>query len=223
MSEDNGEKPAVAPVVPPVVATIALTQQDLAAGIVEMSVLFRIRGAFLGLVVLMDIFLWRTGGQMTSGVVVPQLLTFMGFAALTYLSPWLNARRQLQALIRAGDVNVTYRFDDEGITIRSAGATSSVAYRRLVKVRRGKTALLLYTTPHIANIVPLRAFSADELARVLAFLPPDAKPQKLRSGTRLVILWVSLVLAFMVTWQFLSSRPTTDTRRPVETEVPSAR
>jgi hypothetical protein len=168
----------------------------------------------LGLYALIILFAWRGLMTFSRGVAIPQLLLGLGYVLFMFLAPRLNARRQLRAMARAGDTNVTYRFDGEGITIRSAGATSTLAYRRLVKVVQGRTALLLYTTDHVANIVPLRAFSADELARLRAFLPTEAKPKKLRSATRLVILWVALVFTFLVVWQFLTAQAPPRPARP---------
>jgi hypothetical protein len=190
----------------PVVATIALTAQDLESAAVDVSWVFRVRKLLLALFVLMVFVTWRGMVHPSLGVLVPQLLVGVGYVAFLFVAPRLAARRQLRVMARAGDTNVTYRFDDEGITIRSAGATSTLAYRRLVKVVQGRTALLLYTTDQVANLVPLRAFSADELARLRAFLPAEAKPKKFRSATRLVILWVALVLVFLVIWQLMSAQ-----------------
>ena len=202
----------------PVVATITLTVRDLEAAIIDMSWTFRLRKVALGFFALMVLFTWRGVMEFSPGVAVPQLLVGAGYVLFMFLGPRLSARRQLRAIARAGDTNVTYRFDDEGITIRSAGATSALAYRRLVKVVQGRTALLLYTTDHVANIVPLRAFSADELARLRAFLPTEATPKKLRSATRLVIFWLALVFAFLVVWQFLTAQAPRAPKLPPPTD-----
>ena len=81
-------------------------------------------------------------------------------------------------MAQGGDRHISYRFDDEGVTIRAAGVTTTFAYRKLVRVRELKTALLLYTTSMIANIVPKRAFSEGDLSRVRAFLAPYAKGKR---------------------------------------------
>jgi hypothetical protein len=225
MSSETSEPEANAGTrVAPVVATLTLTEKDLEDAIVDMSIFFRLRKGLFAVFVIMAVFGWAVGGQaLSAGTIVPQVITFLAFGAFVFLTPRRNARLQLQALTAAGDANVTYRFDDEGVTIRSAGATASIAYRRLTKIRRGKTALLLYTTEQIANIVPLRAFSEGELPRVLAFLPPAVTPKKLSSGTRLVILWVSAVLAFLVMWQFLSKQAPAPAPLPSGVEEPGAR
>jgi hypothetical protein len=72
---------------------------------------------------------------------------------------------------KAGELEVTYTFDDTGVTIASAASTSTTPYRDLTKVVRGKTTLLFFTAPQVARIVPLRAFSDEDRARVLAWLP----------------------------------------------------
>jgi hypothetical protein len=205
----------------PVVATITLTRPDITAGLVEASVVLRMRWACLAIILLMNAVLWRSGGVYSDGGWTEGLIV-VGFALYTIVMPWLGARRQLAHLTRAGDANVTYRFDEEGLTTRSAGATSSVAYRRIVKVRQGKKSLLIYETDQVAGIVPLRAFSADELARIQAFLPAAAKAKRQRSGTRLVILWFALVMAFMVVWQFLSNTAPSPKPAPREADSPAA-
>jgi hypothetical protein len=155
----------------PVSATVTLTEQDLAGGIAAMSVFHRLRWLIVALLVVLNVVAWRTGSLASSETVKVQVVTFVAFVAFAFLGPRLNARRQLAAMQKANELEVTYLFDEAGVTIRSPASESTVPYRDLIKVVRGKTAVLLYTAPQVARIVPLRAFSDEDRARVLAWLP----------------------------------------------------
>jgi hypothetical protein len=191
----------------PVIATISLTARDLRAGIVESSLVYRIRWGFLIILLTMHGVARLGGGAlyddggMAAGVQVLIML-------FLFVTPWWTARNQLRRLIRAGDASATYRFDDEGVTLRSAGASGSISYRRIVKIRQGKKSLLLYSSDQVSEAIPLRAFSPAQLARIRAFLPLQTEPKPLRSGTRVAIFSFVLVLAGIVMWQFLSAQGT---------------
>lgn len=152
-------------------AKVTLTEQDLADGIITMSVFHKIRWLIVALLVVVNIVAWRTGALMSRDTLTAQVITFVAFVGFAFWGPRLSARRQLAAMAKAGEVDVTYTFDAEGVTINSSGGATSMAYRELVKIVRGKSALLLYTAPQVARVVPLRAFSDEDRARVLAWLP----------------------------------------------------
>jgi hypothetical protein len=192
----------------PVVGTVQLTKNDLLGPLTQLSWLFRARVGISFILFFSVAVLWFAAAGRSAAQFLPQLLFGGLFTAYLFIAPRITAHRVFAAIARAGDTNASYRFDQDGVTIRSAGSTTSFAYRKLVQVREVKTALLLYTTPQIANIVPKRAFSVDGLDRLRALLATHVKTpiRRLGSGTRLVILWAALVLAFLVTWQFLSSR-----------------
>jgi hypothetical protein len=189
----------------PVVASLALTERDIRAGLIEIGGGVIRRGLFMALVVVLFVaFLGRNGGMTSPTTIAPLAFMVVLYAVFSFLIPSRNAKNQIEVLRRAGDTNVTYRFDEQGVTIQSAGASASIAYCLLVKTRRGKRTLLLFTTGQIAQIVPLRAFTAGELERVLAWLPPDQRTPGTLSGKGVVVLWVALVVAFLAIWQFLS-------------------
>jgi len=207
MSDDmNPEPKSDQPEVAPVIATVRLTEKDIRAGLNEMGgsgpwrrVLFIV--PVIAVVLTMS---GRNGGMTSVTTLAPVIFMTVLYLTFLFVIPLRAAKGQIRNLERAGDTNVTYRFDDEGLTIRSSGASASMAYRRLVKSRRGKTTLLLFSTPQIAQIIPLRAFSADELERVLAFLPPDQKGSGIGGWKRVALLWVVVLVAFLAIWQFLN-------------------
>lgn len=188
------------------IATIELTEGDVRAGLIELgggvwrlgAIIAVVAGVFLT-------FAGRNGGLLSPVALAPVAVMVVLYATFSFLIPSRNAKSQIDILKRAGDTNVTYRFDNNGFTIRSASTTASVAYRGLVKTRRGKSTLLLFTTGQIAQLVPLRAFTTDERARVLAFLPPDQKAIVNTPWKRVVVLWVVLVATFLTIWLSLNS------------------
>lgn len=155
----------------PVSVKVTLTEQDLADGITAMSVFHKVRWLIVALLVVVNVVAWRTGALASRDTLGAQVITFVVFVGFAFWGPRLSARRQFAAMTKAGELDVTYTFDAEGVTIHSSGGATSVAYRELVKVVRGKAALLLYTARQVARVVPLRAFSDEDRARVLAWLP----------------------------------------------------
>jgi hypothetical protein len=146
-----------------------MQERDIASAIVQMSLIYRVRwlavlwAAFYAV----HVSLGGTPGQMVLPVLVCGIVV-----VFLFVQPRLTARRLVQAIApgQGADRKVSYRFDAEGLTISTAGSTTTVAYRKLVRVREVKSALLLYANPRIANIVPKRAFSEADLSRVRTFL-----------------------------------------------------
>jgi hypothetical protein len=192
--------------VEPILGTLELDEADLRAGIVQSSGVLRAR---LG-IVLVVAFCYSMLGLMNGGVPLtqnlPSMLVGAAFVAVLFASPRWRARQLLRALAAGGDRHASFRFDAEGVTYRTAGSTTTTSYRSLVEYRETKSSFLVYASPGIANIVPKRAFSPSDVARVGALLAANVKRKRARGGTRLVILWFSLILFFLVVWQFLSAK-----------------
>ena len=161
------------------------------------------------------------GGQTPSPALWITPVVFLAlFPLVMSYKRTVAARAQIDNLRKAGDTLVTYRFDEEGFVLRSAGASSSVAYRLVVRSRLGKRTLLLYTNSRIAQFIPRRAFSEPDLARVMAWLP---KNQKASVGSpaqrkRVVFVWILLIVAFGVIWKVMSSDE--DAARPTRHRSP---
>jgi hypothetical protein len=192
-----------------ITATLRLTVKDLEVPIVELSPIFRARLVLVGVLVLsvpMLASLQTNAGQPWPHM-LPQILFSALFVAFLYLAPRRAAHKILRALTQSGDGDISYRFDEDGVTIRAAGSTTTFAYRTLVKAREGSTAFLLYPhNPLVANIIPKRAFAADDLPRVRAYVTAHAPLKSLRGlGLRVFGLWVVLIFVFIVIWQFLNA------------------
>jgi hypothetical protein len=190
----------------PIIGRVGLTEADLRRPIVEMSLWTRLRWGYVALWIAFGSVLVQGQGPVTDWL--PQMIAMGVFAGFLFYRPWLAARRSLAALVRAGDSEVIYRFDEDGVTIRASGSTTTFAYRTLTKVKEGTTALLLYSDPAVASIIPKRAFAPADLERVRALVAPHAKPEPLRAFPwKGVLIWLGLVFVAMVVWQLMNAHP----------------
>jgi hypothetical protein len=188
----------------PTIGAVELEERDLQAAIIDLSWILRARVG-IGLVLAFIYGVPALTAHESVGELAQQALFGGLFVAFLFVSPRLRARRLLRSIAAGGDRHASYRFDDDGVTFRTAGSTTTAAYRSLVESREGKTALFVYTAPGVANIVPKRAFTPEGLARVRALLAANVKAARLSNANRLFVLWFAAILAFFVMWQFLSS------------------
>jgi hypothetical protein len=191
-------------------ARVTLTAQDLELGHQEMPenvLLRRLRAVFLasGLVFLATRISWA--GLRASSLV--QVLPFT-FLALVYW--WLVRRagpgRRWAAALRPGEDEMRYRFDADGIRISSIRSDFSLRYEAVHRYVEGKSALLLYTQPRIAQIIPKRAFSAEQLERIRSWLSERVQERTpARTGLGVgwrIALWAALTVALLAVWQWLT-------------------
>jgi hypothetical protein len=197
----------------PTIGSVELDERDLRLAIIDLSFVLRAR---VGIgVVLAFMFGVLSLGHADVAQVAQQLIPGALFVAYLFVSPALRARQLLRSIVAGGDRHASYRFDDDGVTFRSSVSTMTAAYRSLVEYREGKTAFFVYTAPGVANIVPKRAFRAEELSDVRARLAANVKARPMSHASRRVLLWFAAILAFLVVWELLSStRPPTDAPAP---------
>jgi len=102
---------------------------------------------------------------------------------------------------------VAFRFDAEGMSIDAPGRKHTLAWATLVHCLEAPESFLVYTTPAAVMVVPKRAFSATDQARLRTLLAELVPKRPLRGvklfALRTLVLWVVLVLAFLAIWQFL--------------------
>jgi hypothetical protein len=199
-----------------VLGSVRLTENDLEVPIVQLSPILRARWIIagvmaLGVVVGAAALLVgaRSDGRLAGSPLntVAPLVFVAALVATLFIAPRRIARKLLRALAASGDGEVSFRFDDEGVTIRAAGSTTTFAYRTLVKTIEGTTAFMLYVNPLIANIIPKRAFSADGVDRVRAYLAAHQPPRPAgAAGRKVLLIWIVLILAFWGTWLLLNTK-----------------
>jgi hypothetical protein len=154
--------------------TLELEESDLHAAIIDTSPLLRARFAIAAVLALSYVLLAFVAHAARRDMVGP-IICGAVLAGTLFLTPKVRARQLLEALTKGGDRHASFRFDGEGVTFRTAGSTTTSAYRSLVAYREGKTAFLVYQSPGVANVIPKRAFSPEDVARVSARLLASVK------------------------------------------------
>lgn len=193
-----------------VTGSIGLTERDLVLGVREISNLFRFRWLLLALTSVMFGIAAVSNSSVCAAHNLPELVGLGVFYLAIFAGPRWSARRLYRSLIKAGDSQVFYRFDAQGVTIRASGQTTSFAYRLLSRFRETAATFLLKRDGGLTTIVPKRAFADAEVSRLRALLSAEVKHEPGRGlgrAGKLVVLWVALVFAFVVMWQFLNARP----------------
>jgi hypothetical protein len=190
--------------------SIAITEADLVQGIAALSAYFRLRWFLIAVFGVMILALGASGMAGSGSQWAPSGAVFGFLCVWAFIAPKLGARKILRGLVKAGDNQVLYRFDAEGGTIRASGSSTTFAYRVLTRVRESPTTLLLTVGTASTSIVPKRAFSPDDLARLQQLLAANVKAENLRgsrNALKIALVWVVLVVVFVAVWQFLSSAP----------------
>jgi hypothetical protein len=66
-------------------------------------------------------------------------------------------------------MQLIYRFDKDGWTVKSAQGQVTVAWKQTWRVRRNPNALLLYPNRKSVNIVPLRDLDEEQLGKIISW------------------------------------------------------
>jgi hypothetical protein len=189
-----------------ITGSLELEERDLQAAIVDSSWLLRARfgiAAILAFSFGMGIFVTHVPArEMLSPIICGAVLVTVFF-----VTPRTRARKLLESLAQGGDRRASYRFDEEGVTLRTAGSTSTAAYRALTEYRDGKSAFLIYQAG-VAHVIPKRAFSPRDLARVSARLTANVKRKGSGAVAKILVAWFAAILLFLVMWQVLNQPPT---------------
>jgi hypothetical protein len=106
------------------------------------------------------------------------------------------------AAMRDGERDVSYRFDEHGLRIKTAASDASLSYSMLHRFVDGESAFLLYTQERIAQIIPKRAFDSGQIERIRHWLGTQVKPRPRPNVLlRWVWVWVVLVVLLLAIWQ----------------------
>jgi hypothetical protein len=107
-----------------------------------------------------------------------------------------------------GGGQISYRFSDEGFGIQTPRAKSVVAWESLAELIERPAYFLVFTAPQQFVLVAKRAFSADDVETLRQMLGERIVKKPLRgvppkNAGRTLMMWVALIVAFLVIWQFL--------------------
>lgn len=192
---------------------LRMTEEDVLGGIRGMIPLLRWKWVYLTLVLAGTVFAGVSGQLVQNpGSLAPFLGVNAFLLSVLFFGPRWQARKVVRTL-RLDEGDVSFRFDDEGMSMHAPGSTSSTAYHAIPGWREAETAFLITCGPNAASIVPKRAFADSDLERVRALLAANVKVAPLpgRKGVRRTfIVWVALIFAFLVVWHLFNepvSRP----------------
>jgi hypothetical protein len=183
-----------------IVGTTALTEADMAAGLAMANKrlwFFPLLFGLLGFI------------SMSSFGLTAQLIGIPVAAGIGYFA-WRNvfrsAGRRALANKSDGERTVTWRFTPESIEITNPLSYTRFRWAAVHRWLDGKDTLAFYSSESVVQIVPLRAFRADEIEKLRQLFRANVTPRKKpRTMTYVAILWMVLVLMFLAIWQFLQS------------------
>ena len=187
-----------------VTGSLELEERDLHTAIIDTSWFLRARFAIAAILAFSYGMLAFASHAPTSQMFGP-ILCGAVLVSMLFVAPRMRARKLLESLAKGGDRHASFRFDGDGVTFRTAGSTTTSAYRSIAEYSEGKTSFLVYHSPGVANVIPKRAFSPGDLARVSALLAANVKVKRQRAVGKIVVLWFACILTFLVVWQFLSA------------------
>ena len=186
------------------VGKLIFSEQDARVGLLDLSGQNRWYRLPLLLSIIMVPLLVASAWQRNWSGFLPILVVW---AVLGLVGP-LGIRRYARRLTASlGGGETEYRFGADAVTIRAPGSTSTIAYRRFHSAREGKEAFLLFTQPRVAQLVPKRAFSPEDIERVRVIIATKIMPKKGTGATwKLFLLWATLIAVFFIVWQLTGGR-----------------
>jgi len=183
---------------------LTLSAEDCQQAIAEMPEQVRSRrlvGTYAIFVILAGL-----GGEWLGADLLMRGLWILFGAALLVFAQFRSrsAGQRLLLNMKEGEREVSYRFDRDGVNIKTPVSELSVRYAALHRQREGSTAFLLYTGERLAQLVPKRAFDAAQLEHIRRWLSAGVqeRPQP-RRFLRLFVIWLVLIVFFLLIWQLL--------------------
>lgn len=205
MTEESGD-PTHSLREPEVRVRVELTEQDVVDGFRAIPAQ---RNAPLAIALFGAVFLVHIWGGSTDGIY--KVLAASGVGLILLFAVRMGMRRGWRRAYNTMSVagGIEYTFTPGTVEINTAKANSRFRYDGLYRYHVTKTTLLLYTSSQVAQIVPVRAFTQDELASVRGWLDANVKKASRVPGglRRMLALWVLLIVAFLAVWLFLAPDP----------------
>jgi hypothetical protein len=128
---------------------------------------------FLFLGISLIAFAVRPNNQVLSNF-VPLLVLGAFWASLFWIAPWWAARKQFSNQPGAQGPK-TILLDPVGVHWRWNGGSADVEWKNYIRILEGKSQFLLYSSPVCFNVIPKRAFTAEQLSELRALLAESFK------------------------------------------------
>ncbi len=159
------------------ILTTQLTQQDYIRisfflQFRKLTVLFVMAAILVWLVVYLVMNLQSSDGKLFN--LIPISIGLLVIPGMTYLT----AKRNFKAISRIGET-IEYQVKKDGITLQGESFTTDYKWNQLYRVSRNKHFVLIWQTPQVANFIPLRSISDDQLAELKRVLDRNLIANKL--------------------------------------------
>jgi hypothetical protein len=189
----------------PIRGEAQLTADDFKAVWVAVPQVRRMIAWFVVLVVLVPTFLWlRAGGRepLILGA-IPICLLAVVYGVYRGRARWAEG-----ALSGSQGKPVEYLFDAEAFQVKAPGRDSRAEWATLRGHLEVGSAFLIYMSPQIFVLVPKRAFTDADQARLHTELRARVPLHRAPGGSakKLLLLWLALILVFLGIWQLLSAK-----------------
>lgn len=188
----------------PIRGEAQLTADDFKAVWVAVPAVRRMIVWFVALVVLGPTFLWwRADGRnpLILGA-IPICLVAVAVGVYRGRARWAEA-----ALGGSQGQPIQYLFDAEAFQVKAPGRDSRAEWATLRGHLEVDHAFMLYMSPQLFVLVPKRAFTDADQARLRSELTARVPLQKAPSGAKkMLLMWLALILAYLGIWQFLSAK-----------------
>jgi hypothetical protein len=120
-----------------------------------------------------------------------------------------GARKTL-SMKQPGELDLRYRFTDAGYRSASGNRSAEATWESLYGWIEGPAIIALQTSPQLYEVVPKRAFSADDLAALRAALQERVRartaPRSFFTRYRWLILWAILIVLFLTFYSIFAGR-----------------
>ncbi|ASS47426.1 MAG: hypothetical protein A3D31_16425 [Candidatus Fluviicola riflensis] len=159
------------------IITTQLTQQDYIRisfflQFRKLTVLFVMLAILVWMVIYLIMNLQSTDGKLFN--LIPISIGLLVVPMMTYLT----AKRNFKAIPRIGET-IEYQVKKDGITLQGESFTTDYKWNELYGVSKNKHFVLIWQTPRVANFIPRRAVSDDQLAELKRLLDKNLVGNKL--------------------------------------------
>jgi hypothetical protein len=182
-----------------VVGTATLTEGDMVTGLALANKRAR---WYLPVVCAFSGFVVTSFGGITVQIIAAPIAGALGWLL------WRNLFRSGARRSLAGKTDrertVTWRFTPETVEITTVTTYTRMQWSTVHRCLEGGDVFALYTSEAIVQIIPKRAFRAEEIETLRGMFASLVTPRKRPSAIgRMLVLWMVLVLAFLAVWQFM--------------------
>jgi hypothetical protein len=150
------------------VITTQLTQQDYIRisfflQFRKLTVLFVMAAILVWLIVYLVMNIQSADGKLFNLIPIS-----IGLAVIPLMT-YLTAKRNFKAVSRIGET-IEYHVKKDGITLQGESFTTDYKWNDFYRVSKNNHFVMIWQTPRVANFIPMRAVSEEQLAQLKQIL-----------------------------------------------------